>query len=101
MDKGGYVACVLFPLAIEYAHSCHGVCDKYTTFLKCSRLACSLSWEFSLAPILRIRNYGETESMRRQCAIFVAEISLAEGMAEQIDELDTPKLKQGLGIHGS
>lgn len=31
--------------------------------------------------------------MRRQCAIFVAELSLAEGMPELINDLDTPKLK--------
>jgi len=37
-----------------------------------------------LGPLLRIRNYGETQSMRRQCAIFVAEISLANGIYDNI-----------------
>lgn len=46
-----------------------------------------------LAPILRIRNYGETESMRQQCAIFIAELSLAHGMADLINDLDGPKLQ--------
>ena len=37
---------------------------------------------------MRIRSHAETESMRRQCAVFVAEISLAEGMSDLIGELD-------------
>ena len=37
-----------------------------------------------LGPLLRIRNYGETQSMRRQCAIFVAEISLANGIYDNM-----------------
>lgn len=41
-----------------------------------------------LAPLLRIRSHGETENMRRLCAVFVAEMSMAEGMQELIGELD-------------
>lgn len=41
-----------------------------------------------LGPLMRIRSHGETESMRRQCAVFVAEMSLAEGMSDLIGELD-------------
>ena len=28
IDKGGYVACDLFPVAIKCAHSCHGICGS-------------------------------------------------------------------------
>ena len=41
----------------------------------------SILYSGGLGPLLRIRNHGETESMRRICAIFVAEMSLAQGMS--------------------